>query len=303
MTAPTLTITRGLPGAGKTTYAKALVADAPDTWARVNRDDTRDMLYGRRAGLTWEQEQHVTTIVHTLAKTLLGRGMSVIADDMNLRPRYVREWRKVAAAAGAEFTVVEFPSGSLEEAIRGDAARAHAVGEDAVRSLWSKFTRGGQLLPVPEETEPPPLTHYTPRVGTPPTVLVDVDGTVARMAGRGPYDLHRVHEDTPITPIIDLVDDLRVAGYSIVFLSGREDTCREATEAWLVKHHVRVPGEPVYMRPEGDRRRDSIVKAELFDAHVRADHDVRYVLDDRDQVVKMWRSLGLTCLQVAEGNF
>lgn len=59
----------------------------------------------------------------------------------------------------------------------------------------------------------------------------------------------------------------------------------------------------LHMRPAGDRRRDSIVKAELFDRHVRDQYRVLVVLDDRKQVVEMWRSLGLTCLQVAEGDF
>ncbi len=31
--------------------------------------------------------------------------------------------------------------------------------------------------------------------------------------------------------------------------------------------------------------------------------DVLCVFDDRDKVVKMWRENGLSCLQVAEGNF
>lgn len=42
---------------------------------------------------------------------------------------------------------------------------------------------------------------------------------------------------------------------------------------------------------------------ELFDRHARDEYRVLVVLDDRKQVVDMWRSLGLTCLQVAEGNF
>ena len=45
------------------------------------------------------------------------------------------------------------------------------------------------------------------------------------------------------------------------------------------------------------------MKLELFDRHVRDSYDVRYVLDDRQQVVDAWRSIGLTVFQVAEGNF
>ncbi len=58
------------------------------------------------------------------------------------------------------------------------------------------------------------------------------------------------------------------------------------------------------MREAGDMRKDSIVKKELFDQHIRGKYNVRMVIDDRDQVVDMWRNeLGLTCLQVAEGDF
>ena len=57
------------------------------------------------------------------------------------------------------------------------------------------------------------------------------------------------------------------------------------------------------MRPEGDFRKDAVVKLELFDEHVREHFDVKGVVDDRDAVVAMWRSLGLMCMQVAPGNF
>lgn len=51
------------------------------------------------------------------------------------------------------------------------------------------------------------------------------------------------------------------------------------------------------------READYIVKAELFDKYVRHNYNVIGVLDDRTQVVNMWRSMGLTCLQVAPGDF
>jgi len=61
--------------------------------------------------------------------------------------------------------------------------------------------------------------------------------------------------------------------------------------------------DELFMRPEGDMRPDNIVKAELFDTYVRDNYDVQFVIDDRDQVVDMWRRMGLACLQVAPGDF
>jgi hypothetical protein len=57
------------------------------------------------------------------------------------------------------------------------------------------------------------------------------------------------------------------------------------------------------MRETGDRRKDSIIKKEIFDRHIRDVYNIEFVLDDRNQVVELWRSLGLTCLQVADGDF
>ena len=57
------------------------------------------------------------------------------------------------------------------------------------------------------------------------------------------------------------------------------------------------------MRRTKDFRKDAIVKTELFDAHIRGRYEVLFVLDDRNQVVEMWRVMGLPCLQVAAGDF
>jgi hypothetical protein len=97
------------------------------------------------------------------------------------------------------------------------------------------------------------------------------------------------------------VHDLRHAGRDVVFMSGRDESCRAETEAWLAKH-VGTAG-PLHMRPAGDMRKDSLVKRELFDQHIAGRYAVRLILDDRDQVVSMWRAMGLTVLQCAAGDF
>ena len=133
-------------------------------------------------------------------------------------------------------------------------------------------------------------------------IAVDIDGTVAFHGARSPYDETRVHEDRPNEPVLAVTRALFDAGHMLIFVSGRSEGCREATEAWLAKH-TRGTASRLYMRPAGDMRKDAVVKRELFDRHIRDRFDVRAVLDDRDQCVTLWRSLGLTCLQVADGNF
>jgi hypothetical protein len=87
----------------------------------------------------------------------------------------------------------------------------------------------------------------------------------------------------------------------VIFTSGRDERYRTQTETFLSKHNIKYFG--LHMRKTGDMRRDSIVKNEMFDEHIRGKFNIDFVLDDRNQVVDLWRSLGLVCLQVAEGDF
>lgn len=139
-------------------------------------------------------------------------------------------------------------------------------------------------------------------------VLCDVDGTVALMGKGQPgrrrfYDWHRVDEDDPNLPVIRLVGTLRGAGYPIVFLSGRDGACRDATMEWLITNGVAEQGDVLLMRAPKDNRGDDEVKLEIYKREIEPRFRVAWVLDDRDKVVRMWRSLGLTVLQVAPGDF
>lgn len=299
---PTLIITRGLPASGKTTWAKTWVAESPTSRARVNRDDLRAMLFDT-PDYSHAQETAVTTAARQAVKALLNAGRDVIADDTNLRPRYVREWARFANGNGAELEVIEFPI-TIDEAIERDARREKSVGEDVIRRMVTKYLPGGNLLPIPDDAydfTPEEADRYEPKPGATPAILVDIDGTLALHNGRSPYDLTRCGDDLPNQAVIEAVRAAYDAGLDVVYLSGREDVARDDTKAWLDRH-VGIPG-PLHMRAATDKRKDSIVKRELFDQHVRDTYDVRYVLDDRNQVVAMWRSLGLTVFQVADGAF
>lgn len=139
-------------------------------------------------------------------------------------------------------------------------------------------------------------------------VLCDIDGTVALMGKgepgrRGPFEWGRVGEDDPCGPVIELVSIFRDAGFLIIFVSGRDESCRWVSESWLRHHGLLAGDEPLYMRPAGNNRPDHEIKRKIYRREIEPNYEVAYVLDDRDRVVKMWRSLGLTVLQVADGDF
>lgn len=302
---PILIITRGLPGSGKTTHARAWVAGDREHRARINRDDLRQMLDEGEfiKGIT---EGRVLAARDALVLGLLAKGLNVICDDTNLPQRTARDLARLAKRARADFCVYDYSDVPLETCIARDAARTDKppVGEAVIRDMHLRYLNGkGYPLPQPEEPAETAADAglYEAKPGTPRAILVDIDGTVALKGTRSPFDETRVHEDQPNEPVITVIRALS-ATHRIVFLSGRTDGCRDATCEWLIEH-VPVPFQGLFMRPAGDMRKDAIVKRELFDQHVREVYDVTLVLDDRLQVIRMWRELGLTVLDVAGGEF
>lgn len=141
----------------------------------------------------------------------------------------------------------------------------------------------------------------------PEIVICDIDGTVALHTeqSRHHFDYSKVLTDLPNDNVIWLVQQILHAWEAeVIFLSGREDSCRADTLRWLDAHIFKDDIAPkLFMRKTGDHRKDNVVKHELYAAHIEPYYNVRLVLEDRDQMVELWRSLGLTCLQVADGNF
>ena len=303
---PKFIITRGLPGSGKTTQARAWVAEDRAGRARVNRDDLRAMLHNG----VWQghdTEQQILAARDALISSLLRRGVDVVCDDTNLPQKRARELAHLAAINRAEFAVWDLTDVPLELCIERDAARDRTVGADVIRDLHRRYLAGKRTpLPVPAaELTPAEVVKalpYVPAPGAPSAVMVDIDGTVALLGGRSPYDESLVHLDRPNAAVITAVRAMHAAGHEIVFCSGRTEGCRSATEAWLAEH-VNVAYAGLFMRARGDQRKDSVVKQEIFDQRIRDRWHVVAVFDDRQQVVDAWRSLGLTVFQVAPGDF
>jgi len=139
--------------------------------------------------------------------------------------------------------------------------------------------------------------------------IFDVDGTLALMDGRKPYDWSRVSEDKPNIPVLTVAAALIMDGHELGFVTGRMEQCRDDTRDWLSDNiDVHSPWldrhlKRLWMRPDDDYRPDEIIKRELYETQIAPHYDVQGVFDDRAKVVKGWRTLGLTCFQVAEGDF
>lgn len=146
-----------------------------------------------------------------------------------------------------------------------------------------------------------------------PAVIFDRDGTLASVAHVAPTDKSQsswknynaaLRFDAPVPVVAGLLRSIR-PGVARIMTSGRAEgdhpgdrRRRFAMEDWLAKHDL--PIDLLLMREGGDQRRDSIVKEEIYRRYIEPYFDVRFVIDDRPQVVQTWRELGLHVLQVTD---
>lgn len=284
----TIYMTRGLPGSGKSTWAKSQMDACPGAYKRINKDDMRAML--DNSHWSRDNEKFVLFMRDIMIVEALKSGKHVIVDDTNFGAKHEPRLRQLAKENGAAFEIIDFTHVSIETCIERDLKRFNSVGEAVIRKMWREF-----LAPKP------PVIEYNDEL--PDCIICDIDGTVAKMNGRSPYDYSQVHTDVPHTPVVYLLKMLADAHYcaKIIFVSGRKAECRAATEVWL-KEEIGY-SDPLFMRADGDNRDDRIVKEEIYRREIEGKYNVLFVLDDRDRVVEKWRELGLTCLQVAPGNF
>lgn len=307
-----LLIFRGLPGSGKSTAAKDLVATGPENTMRVNRDDLRKMMHDgvfiKGSKDRMGTEQTIINAELALVRRGLRAGLTVIDDNTNLPNRSVKQIVEIAETLGVPWEIVDLTDVPYQTCIERNNDRGQTVPNEAISEMYQKFVKG-KPYPLPFEYTPKPeirMDRYVPDITKPPAIICDIDGTIALMAGRRtPHEYDKVSLDLPNQPVIDVVRMYAESGYDILFTSGRKDSCFDATVHWL-KEHVVDPWNHswrLFMRDADDNRPDNVVKLEIFNQHIRYNHNVTAVLDDRDQVVKMWRGLGLTCLQVADGNF
>lgn len=299
-----LTILRGVSGSGKSTWASQQNAVV------VSRDAIRLAFFGSNdtdyyavdKDVLSEKENTVTVLQDAAIAGALKSGRDVVVDNTNTEWKFVKAIAKIGYRYGAEVEVKTFDVPLIVAKMR-IAGRAKAGGRHvADRIVESQYERLQKTknLTLPEV---PPVKPYTGTPGKPKAFLVDIDGTLAHMRDyRGPFDWKKVGLDDVDKVISEIVMSLQLIDYyKVIVMSGRDASCRAETAEWLAKHGINY--SKLFMRPEGDMRPDNIIKAELFDTYVRDNYDVQFVLDDRDQVVEMWRRMGLTCLQVAPGDF
>lgn len=301
-----LEILVGISASGKSTYAHEKWLSDPNKYIIVNRDKIRELLFGFNEG-NMEQyysmnnisgfEKQVTRYEDTIINDALSASKTVIIDATNLNRLYIERFKYWNVPS--EVLIFE---GELDEAINRDSSRTRVVGENLIRKQYDRFIALiKDLAKNPVDFEPLSLVQ---NVDNEPCVIFDIDGTLAIMDKnlRSPYDWDKVGLDTVDVStkyILDVVNTSTL-GCRVIICTGRDGVCIDETEQWLKVNNIEY--DEIYIRDQGDQRPDWVVKEEMW-RKISEDNYILGMFDDRQQVVRRARALGLKVFNVEYNNF
>jgi polynucleotide kinase len=300
-----LLILVGAPGSGKSTFARYFLR-TEDNWIRVNRDDFRLMQFGDSLMIPFYEER-ISKMVEASVLTLLKSDTNVIIDATNTSLRTIQDMiHTYTEYADISFKVFDLP---VDELVKRCDKRYEETGKFISKSVVERNVANLKhtlekfdFAPIPRKVQVATTSYATQDKNLPKAVICDLDGTLSLLNGRDPYNAATCDNDLLNEPVAAALKMAKQRGYQVILLSGREDKFREPTMRFLDKHQIDY--DLLLMRTSNDFRKDNIIKRELFEGEIQGKYFVEFLLDDRNQVVDMWRKdLHLPCFQVNYGDF
>jgi predicted kinase len=310
-----LIVCRGLPSSSKSTWAKEYVKNRQN-WVRLNNDDLRLMFFDRAFS---KQDSSTIEIARDVLLGMLvvqdgDHGKNVIIDNTNLNPKLIEEYKTLACNNNYDFEIKDFTDVPLEECIRRDNLRSKSngkVGAHVILGMHNRYLKDPNEPDVTLESLgiTPHLKNWRDEKvifeqdsSLPKAIICDLDGTLALMNNRNPYDASTCFEDDVNVSVQKCLLSMQASGYQLIFMSGRPyEYFGESYK--FISEKAKIQDFQLYMRATDDSRKDSIIKKELFDEYIKDKYYIEFWLDDRNQIIEMVREMGINCFQVAPGDF
>ena len=232
----------GISGSGKSTYSHKLWETNPSDFVIINRDKIRELLFGytesdihnyyQRNDIV-KLERKVTKYEDTLIYEALEENKTVILDATHLEKKYIERheyWN-------VPIELIWFDT-SLNEAIERDSIRNRKVGKDIITKQYNKY------INLKKSFEHYKFIPYNIKcdLNLPPCILYDIDGTIAQMHNRGPFEWNKVKEDYMIYSVVSTIDwlsDLDSKNRPTVILcTGRDGVALQDTIEWLNSNEI-----------------------------------------------------------------
>ena len=301
-----LILTRGIPGSGKSTWAKSWVSEDPEHRIRFNWDDMRNMMGPYWVPSREPINKHILwAAVNSVAYN--DRPYDIVIDNMNLNPK---DWKQYEDwilnynnSLNSEETntqyVLEFKDffTPIEECVKRDSMRINPIGEKTIREIYNKYRHFIQTTNVEKYVN----NLVKPDPDKPYCVVIDMDSTMCFNTNKRPWYGKGAAEE--------MINDIENFGvcetvwalmqeYPIIVATGRDTSQEEVTRKWLSQHRI----DPIkyYFRTEGDYRKGTEVKKEQIEK-IMKDYNILVIFEDSEPIVQMYRDMGLTVLQPNKG--
>lgn len=275
-------VTKGLPCAGKSTWAKQQVDANPGKYKIISKDNMRAMFDNSK--YSKGNENFVLKARDALILLALQEGYHVLVDDTNLHPKHIETIKELVKGL-AVVEIQDFTHVSLEECIERDRKRPNYVGEQVIRRMHRDFLQPTPIAPIYNSALPNAL-------------IVDMDGTLALFDRKAVSAYSRDFTKDDLNRAVYTLLHRYANDTTIFILSGRQEKDREATTQWLKTNNV--PYDYLYMRQTDDKRSDYIVKQELYNKYIKDQCNIIAAIDDRLSVCRLWHELGLPLFRVGD---
>jgi predicted kinase len=299
-----ITVLVGISGSGKSTWAHTEWAKDPMNVVIVNRDSIRQSLFGFTEQSIKDYYNHdklhslekeVTRYEDTMIQEALASGKDVIVDATHLRRGYLERFKYWNVTTELQTFVVDPIT-----ATRADMRRIRQVGDVVIHKQYRQFSE----LFLNISNNPIDFTPVTIELNPnlPDCVIFDIDGTLSHMtSGRSPYEWARVGED-----IVDK-STVAISKYiwglqepNVIICTGRDGIAEYNTKKWLEQNDIYY--DEFHIRTAKDMRPDWVIKEEMW-RNLATRYNIVGMFDDRLQVVRRARALGLKVFNVEYNNF
>lgn len=297
-------ITIGVANSGKSTWAHQEWNKDPENTIIINRDKIRELLFSYTERSVYDYykrsdfnklEKRVTKYEDTLIYEALSNNKKVIVDATHLKKEYITRfeyWNVSLELVWFDIT--------LKEALTRNISRDRKVSEDIIKKQYNRYV---DLRKNFSSYSFNPKS-FKQNKNLPPCIIYDIDGTISKMKGRSPYDWDKVDEDFVISNVVTTIDwlaDLSILNRpKVILCTGRDGKALDKTKQWLLSNSIYA--DKLYIRTEGDNRPDWIVKEEMWE-EIASENYIVGMYDDRLQVVRRARALGLKVFNVEYNNF
>lgn len=288
-------VLQGCPCSGKSTYAQNV---KDEHTVVVNLDTIRIELGGGK--FSFENEKKALEIEEQMVRTAIENGKDAMIDATNLNPNKIATWKALATELDCpiEFKMFYVP---FAEAMKRSKARKEAGG----LYIDKKTMTGFYKRYFPEEFKDE-LTDKRvirePNGALPNCVICDLDATLALHQGREPFDWSLIETDKIDTRLRYLLNCFMADGIPVMFVTGRNNSARQATLDWLNKN-LMFKEWKLFTRDDRDFSHGDDYKEKVYHEQIEGKYNVLCVFEDSNKCVKRWRELGLLTCQVENSDY